>query len=178
MPPGIRILLEGEMERAQTLLEPKGIVRFLQVASRSEGEIAFHDADIHIRSRQVAALFRRADPVVAFLATIGPALEREVDALSSVGETTRAFLLDAIGSETADAAADALHRDVLSREADRAGCRVTPRFSPGYGDWPLASQRELVPLCEGQRIGISLTPSCLMVPRKSVSAVLGWIPKE
>jgi hypothetical protein len=178
VPEGIRSLLEAEVERARTFFEPRGIVRLLRVSSRSDSAIAFQDTDVRFHSRQVAALLRKADRVVAFLTTIGPALEREVDALTSAGETTRAFLLDAVGSETADALADALHRGVLSQEADAAGYRVTPRFSPGYGDWPLESQRELVPLCEGMRIGVSLTPSCMMLPRKSVSAVLGWIPKE
>ena len=47
-------------------------------------------------------------------------------------------------------------------------------FSPGYGDLPLDTQKELVQVLDMHRkIGVSLTDSCLMVPSKSVTAILG-----
>ena len=49
-----------------------------------------------------------------------------------------------------------------------------PRFSPGYGDFPLECQGMLLEALEaGKRIGIKLTDSLLMMPSKSVSAVMG-----
>lgn len=51
---------------------------------------------------------------------------------------------------------------------------MTWRFSPGYGDLPLETQRELVRVLDTHRkIGVSLTGSCLMMPSKSVTAILG-----
>lgn len=54
------------------------------------------------------------------------------------------------------------------------GWYLRPRFSPGYGDFPLECQRALIAGLEaGKRIGITLTDSLLMVPAKSVTAVIG-----
>ena len=54
------------------------------------------------------------------------------------------------------------------------GESLVTRYSPGYGDWPLDAQRELLALLDTPRaIGVSLTDSLLMVPSKSVSAVIG-----
>jgi cobalamin-dependent methionine synthase I len=50
------------------------------------------------------------------------------------------------------------------------------RFSPGYGDWTLDNQPQVLQLAEAERIGITLTESNIMIPRKSVSAVIGWKP--
>ena len=83
-------------------------------------------------------------------------------------------ILDAIGSETADAVADVLHHDVLTKLALSEEFTITPRFSPGYGDWPVTVQGEILQVCGGSQIGISVNDSFLMQPRKSVSAVLGW----
>ena len=48
------------------------------------------------------------------------------------------------------------------------------RDSPGYGDFPLEAQREILVILDTPRkIGVSLTDSLLMVPSKSVSAVIG-----
>jgi hypothetical protein len=176
--PGIRSILNAEMRRAGSLFTPGGVCRFLQVASRAPDAVGFKNTGFKIRSRQVARLLSAADTVVVFMVTIGPGLEAAMDGLLKAGETTNAFILDAIGSETADALADDLHWKRLGTAAGEHGYSVTPRFSPGYGDWPLTVQTDVMEVCEGGRIGLSLTPSCLMVPQKSVSAVLGWKRKE
>ena len=51
---------------------------------------------------------------------------------------------------------------------------LTPRFSPGYGDFPLAQQAAFCSVLDvSRRIGVSLTSGSLMVPQKSVTALLG-----
>ena len=62
----------------------------------------------------------------------------------------------------------------MEREVAEEGCHLTWRYSPGYGDLPLEAQRELVRALDTHRkIGVSLTESCLMMPSKSVTAILG-----
>lgn len=52
------------------------------------------------------------------------------------------------------------------------------RFSPGYGDFPLAAQRPLLDALDAsRRAGISLTDTLLMTPSKSVSALVGFSSK-
>ncbi len=51
---------------------------------------------------------------------------------------------------------------------------LTDRFSPGYGDLPLSLQRALCAALDSQRrLGVTVTESLLMVPMKTVSAVIG-----
>lgn len=55
-----------------------------------------------------------------------------------------------------------------------AACTVGPRFSPGYGDFPIAHQRDFSRLLDTPRkIGLTVTESCLLAPIKSVTAVIG-----
>ena len=72
--------------------------------------------------------------------------------------------------------------DELCREqqetCEKEGLYLRPRFSPGYGDFPLNVQEDILSALEaGKRIGIKLTDSLLMVPTKSVTAVMGVSPK-
>lgn len=56
---------------------------------------------------------------------------------------------------------------------------TTSRFSPGYGDSPLQMQADIVRLIDGQRkIGLNVTGDSLMIPRKSVTAVIGLSDHE
>ena len=67
---------------------------------------------------------------------------------------------------------DAIEDDIRRELAP--GEELVARYSPGYGDFPLAAQGALVALLDAPRkAGVSLTSSLLLVPPKSVTAVIG-----
>ena len=51
---------------------------------------------------------------------------------------------------------------------------MTWRFSPGYGDLPLDLQEDILSLLDAQRkIGLTVTDSSVLIPTKSVTAIIG-----
>ena len=59
------------------------------------------------------------------------------------------------------------------------GLFLRPRYSPGYGDLPLSCQRPLLELLDGgRRLGLSLTQGDMLVPAKSLTAVIGITQEE
>ena len=83
-----------------------------------------------------------------------------------------AFILQAIGAAAIEAWTDETELEI--RRALLPGETLVQRYSPGYGDFPLAAQRTLLGLLDAPRtVGVSLTDTLLMVPSKSVSAVIG-----
>nr|WP_326184192.1 methionine synthase [uncultured Oscillibacter sp.] len=86
-------------------------------------------------------------------------------------DMARAVILDACGSALVESGCDAAERDIAARFPD---LYLTDRFSPGYGDLPLALQP---PICAAldtpRRLGVHVTESLLMNPGKSVTAVVG-----
>ena len=169
----VRSIFEDALREAAGLMRSRAAYRALRIESNDGNAVRFQGTEFSIESRQVAKLMAHAKAAVCFAATVGPALDEAVSGRMRNGDMLMATILDAIGSETADAAADELHWKILSRRAEAAGCPVTARFSPGYGDWSLTVQKDLIGICGGSLIGITVTPSSLMIPRKSVSAVFG-----
>lgn len=82
-----------------------------------------------------------------------------------------ALILDALGSagiEQICNKSEALIKEELS------GKYMTWRFSPGYGDLPLETQVALAERLDiSRRAGITVTDTLLMIPRKSVTAIIG-----
>lgn len=171
---GVRHMLDTEIQKTSELVSARGVVRFLKVEERSIESLSFKNTDFIIRSRQVCKMLKASDPVILFMVTIGKLIEDEISRLQQQGEVTEGFILDAVASEMADAAADKLHRDILKKVAEINGFSITPRYSPGYGDWPVTVQKEILQICGGEKIGISVNASSLMSPRKSVSAIIGF----
>ena len=86
-------------------------------------------------------------------------------------DMARAVLLDACGSAYAEAGCDAAEEEI---RAAHPRLFLTDRFSPGYDDLPLDLQDDFLRLLEGEkRLGVQAAESHLLLPMKSVTAVIG-----
>ncbi len=112
--------------------------------------------------------FEGLERVAFCICTIGGGLEREVSELSAGDELLRAVVLDSAGSVAAEETAGYMERRIRD-EAACEGLRISCRASPGYGDWDIEEQRAIFKLLPGERIGVRLSKSCMMIPRKSIS---------
>jgi hypothetical protein len=124
----------------------------------------------------VARALAGATKVAVAACTIGPALEERVAALTASGDLLRAMALDGAGI----AAVGMVSQVVGERMCDEAlvcGLRTGMRASPGQEGWPIEQQRTLFDLLPAEQVGVRLTESCLMLPRKSVSFVVGLGPE-
>ena len=111
--------------------------------------------------------------VLLFVATAGIGVDRLVQKYNKL-QPSRALALDAAGSAAEEAYCDAFC-EMLAAQYAQKGLRFRPRFSPGYGDFALAHQRDIFAALDcSRRLGISLTDKQLMIPTKSVSAVIGF----
>lgn len=82
-----------------------------------------------------------------------------------------ALILDALGSAAAEQVCAMAEAEIHSM---LPGFYMTWRFSPGYGDFPIDTQKNIADVLSVQkRIGVTVTDSCLLLPRKSVTAVIG-----
>ncbi len=126
--------------------------------------------NLDFKSRSLARVLAGCSRAFLFAATLGT----EIDALlRRYGQTAPADLV------MAQAAASALiesYCDDCEEEMRKEvpGMALRPRFSPGYGDLPLERQTDLFAALDAtKRIGVTLTAAQLMIPSKSVSAIIG-----
>ena len=160
--------------KAYTLIHGRGVYLTIELSRTGAGaDVTAPGAPGLFSGADMAGLLGGCPRATLLAVTIGGELEVEVERLDKAGDITEAYLLEMVGGWMADYMADRLD-ERIEKEIARAGFDRTMRFSPGYGDWPLERQPALIKLVEAERIGISLTETNIMVPRKSVSAVIGW----
>lgn len=130
-----------------------------------------------VRSAKLAWNLRGCAKAFAFVATLGPGPDRLVRRAEALGRLADAACLQAAAGEIADSYCDDVVAALAADPAASGRARLRPRFSPGYGDLPLETQRPLFAALDAtRRTGVSLTDGCLMVPTKSVSAFVGVSP--
>ena len=122
-----------------------------------------------LKSKHLAKNLDGCRKAVLFAATIGVEIDRLIAKYGHISPS-KALMFQAIGAERIEALCDAFCKDI----AKEYGVGLRPRFSPGYGDLPLETQKDIFAILDcGKRIGLFLNDSLLMSPSKSVTAFVG-----
>lgn len=99
-----------------------------------------------------------------FAATLGQAVDVLINKTQLVS-MSRAVVIDAL--------AGAVLEEYCDKVCASLPKTATTRFSPGYGDLPLDFQKTLLSACHSEKLGIRALPSGLLVPSKSITAIIG-----
>ena len=122
------------------------------------------------QGESVQSLLSDCHSMILFAATLGS----EIDMLIRRAQhrnMSDALMLDAAASAAIENVCDNLCADLAQQLAPD---HLTDRFSPGYGDFPLSQQADFFRILDiPRRIGVTLTESGLMVPQKTVTALIG-----
>lgn len=124
------------------------------------------------KSRNLSRNLQNCNSILLFAATLGVGADYLIQKYSRI-QMSRAVVLQAAGAALIEEYCNTSCKKI-AEDYESRGLYLRPRFSPGYGDFSLNCQPEILNALEaGKRIGIKLTDSFLMMPSKSVSAVIG-----
>jgi hypothetical protein len=165
---------EGDIQNALDLIRLQGVALRLPVRVESTDRVVLPE-DIVFTSRNLATFLKDSGEILLMGATAGEAVMAAIRRDTSGDHVTRAVVMDATASETVDAALDwivSYFNQGLRREGKTL---MKTRYSAGYGDLALENQRVIHHLLGMDRLGVSITDSCILVPEKSVTALTGIV---
>lgn len=157
----------AELTRASSM---KTVNRVFELRHLSTKEIML--GELRIESEKLSKHLRNCGKAILFAATLGTGADLLLRRWS-VADMSKAVIMQASAAAVIEAYCDACQKE-LSTEAAKEGLYLRSRFSPGYGDFPLDYQKELLNLLDApKRIGLTVTDSMMLTPTKSVTAVMG-----
>lgn len=165
----IRSALSACMVKARSLAEPKYTFEKKNILNIGDDFIEI-EGGIRFLTRKIPPFIRGADSLVLFVVTIGDKIEKEAGILTSGKDPLNGYLLDRIGSFAVESLAERLEKR-LRKDYSLFRKSVSSRFSPGYCDWPVEEQFKMVKAMDFSKAGVRLSLGCMMVPKKSISAI-------
>lgn len=124
------------------------------------------------QSRMLARALAQCEEVLLLAATLGSEADQMVRRYQ-VQSMADAAIAQAVCAEMLESYLDGICAGI-AKQQEQQGLFLGARFSPGYGDLALESQKEFFALLDcTRRLGISLTAGGMMTPTKSVTAFLG-----
>jgi hypothetical protein len=146
---------------------PKVIYRVLPL-TRTEDTLCAEG--LPLPGKDIAALLASCDRILLMAATLSGAADQLIRR-AGISDMTKSLAMDALASAGIEQVCN--RAEEVFREA-LPGYFFTWRFSPGYGDLPLSLQPQILQLLDaGKLLGLTATPEHILIPGKSVTAILG-----
>lgn len=164
--------IKKSIELAYSLIKGRACYRTFRIKGAEVDRITISESDRLFCGNNMVRLLKDCDYATLLVCTIGNNIAEKVEELKRTS-LADAYYLDRVGAWMADFMAEEAGR-MIETEIVKNGYSPTFRYAAGYGDWDLAAQTEIMRLTEANRIGVSVTETFIMVPRFSVSAVIGW----
>ena len=155
---------------ALLMLDVRGVWKIYDYDCKSR--VVKSEPEFLVEGASIVKHLTGCEKVACMAVTVGENVEREVTKNFSAGNYVASVLLDAAATAAVEQAADALEK-VIAREVAKESFKMRWRFSPGYGDWNLDNQREFFKITGATEIGMSLSSALMLIPRKSVTAIIG-----
>lgn len=153
---------------------PRGIYRIFPMTFFEGGILV---GSMRIVSAGLAKHLHGCEKAALFAATLGVQADLLLEQTAKT-DMSRAAVLQATAAAMTESFCNEKQKEVAA-EAAAQGYWLRPRFSPGYGDFSIGHQREILKILDcPKRIGLSVTESLMLVPTKSVTAVIGMTKEK
>ena len=165
---------ESALDLGASFIHPCAITELAIVREHRHERIVLEGGAV-FTSRQVADHLGGAQSVIAAVCTIGPELEEEF-ARKFDSDPRYAMALDGYGNAWVEMLAQHVCRQIAD-QAEADGITASTPLSPGSPDWPVEiGQPQIFRWLDPSRMGVSLTSGGMMLPKKSVSLIVGIGP--
>lgn len=169
----IEKLIDGCINEVRDIIKVRFVYKFFEISMDNE-KIFLENCTINFQSKSLLKHLKNSKSCVLMAVTLGSLIDTKIRYYEKL-DMTKALILDACATTAIEEACDRVC-EMVKKEAEPRGKTITSRFSPGYGDLGLNIQSDFISVLEADKIiGLTSTRSSILLPRKSVTAVVGLI---
>jgi len=151
--------------------KPKYIYRIFDLEKASD-KINLLKTTLSLNGENINTHLKFSSKCALMAATLGVEADRQISIYSNLN-LTKALVMDSCAAAAIESVCDMAQQEI-KKIAETMGFNITDRFSPGYGDLSIEIQPEIISVLDSfKKIGLSVTESCILIPRKSVTAFIG-----
>lgn len=169
-------LIDETIKEAKELVNPKKVVARYKITINDTG-VSLDNTNLILTGEDIKNHLKYSKDIYIMAVTLGSAIEKKIAYYEKI-DLTKAVILDSCATTAVEEFCDFIEEDIKKiAESEHKG--ITFRYSPGYGDLPIDIQKDFLDTLNATKtIGLSVSSHNLLMPRKSVTAIIGLIPKD
>lgn len=170
------MIIEEAIDEINYLKKEKYIYRFFCI-SKGKGKLLLDNSSLKLIGNDIKKHLNKSESCVLMAATLGHDVDTKIRYYEKTS-MTKALILDACATAAIEEICDRLCEDIGDIIA-QDNKKLTSRYSPGYGDFPLNIQSDFLEVLGAKKsIGLTASSESILIPRKSVTAIAGIIDIE
>lgn len=173
--PGMDSMLDEVIEECRGAATARRVFRTFDISTYTN-TVKVIGTEYSLFGADICRHLQNATGCALMAVTLGGAIDNLIRLYSNV-DVLRLLMVDAVCSALIEEEADCCEA-LVREDAAQNGLEIGSRYSPGYGDMPLSDGKTILTLLNApKQIGLTITASNLMIPQKSVTAVIGLFQK-
>lgn len=181
IPSDVDSLIYECIEDIKSFSKPKYIYQIFEIdrekTSKHRDRVFLKDTDFVLIGNDINEMLSECDKCILMAVTLGVVVDNKIR-VQQIRDLTKSIILDSCASSAIESVCNEIN-ERIEKEYNAIGLFLTDRFSPGYGDMPISQQPDFLRVLDAQRkIGLNVSSSGIMIPRKSVTAIIGISNKK
>ena len=169
-------LIDGSIREVSENISERYVYRIFDI-EKKDGAVKLKNSSVVLPGSNIYRHLTDAVKCVVMAVTIGNKVDEKIQYYSRM-DVTKGLIVDACATAAVESLCDKVEEE-LKEIAKDEGYFLTGRYSPGYGDLPITLQPDILNILDAHRkIGLSVTESCILTPRKSVTAIAGFVREK
>lgn len=163
-------LIHESFEELDEIAEVKFVYRIFELSFLDMKTVQVKK--LNINSSNLVKNLQSCRECIMFGITLGTEVDRMLQKYERIN-IAKAVVFQACAAAFLENECDKLQNN-WAEELKHEGKYLRPRFSPGYGDFSILCQKQILEMLDApKKIGLTTTESCMMIPTKSVTAIIG-----
>ena len=163
--------IDKSIEELKLITKEKSTFNVFEMEMK-EDEVQLSNSNLVFRGKDIKNHLKECSKCAVMAVTLGVEVDRKIIEYSKMN-LMKSLILDACATTAIEIVCDKVENEI-SKTAKAQGFNITSRYSPGYGDFHLDIQVDILNnLNTYRKIGLSTTENFILLPRKSVTAVIG-----
>lgn len=169
-------LIDETIEEAKELIAPKKVVARYRITIKDTG-VYLDNTNLVLTGEDIKNHLKYSKDIYIMAVTLGSVIEKKIAYYEKI-DLTKAIILDSCATTAVEEFCDYIEEDI-KKIAENENMGITFRYSPGYGDLSIDIQKDFLDTLNATKvIGLTVSRHNLLMPRKSVTAIIGLIPKD
>ena len=162
-------LIQNSFQELEQLADARFVYRIFEIIEENENELTI--GGLRVQSKNLYKNLKDCNHAILFWATLGSSIDLLIKKYS-VSDMSKAVVLQACAAAFLEEYCDKMQEQIV--DGLEKGLYLRPRFSPGYGDFSIFHQKELLQMTDASKqIGLTMTDGYMLTPSKSITAVIG-----
>ena len=162
-------LIQDTFRELDQVADARFVYRIFEIIEENENQLTI--GGLRIQSRNLYKNLKNCKQGIVFCATLGTGVDLLLKRYS-VSDMSKTVVLQACAAAFLEEYCDRMQKQI--EDGLENGLYLRPRFSPGYGDFSILHQKELLQMTDAsKKIGLALTEGYMLTPTKSITAVMG-----